>query len=239
MEVNLLTQAVTFGGAVLLGAALGLVYDFFRVLRRRLRLPLLGTVLDLLFWVLVTVGLFLYAILKGGGQLRLYMTVALFLGAVVYFLTLSRPALIFADLVADALTAFFRILVLPVIILARFAKKLKNFSKQHFHYAKKWYSIKLIPEDMEDLTRRASGDPERRRRGADKKGRAAHQDRGAGPSNLYGDNPSESPGPDTGSRTSAGQSAPSGDGADSGQRRFGRRCGKSQRSGAHSRHRKR
>ena len=80
MGVDLLDQALTFLGAAGLGTALGLVYDLFRILRRRVRLPLLGSALDLLFWALVTAGLFLYAIAAGGGQLRIYMVLALFLG---------------------------------------------------------------------------------------------------------------------------------------------------------------
>ena len=56
-------QALTFLGALGLGAGLGLVYDLFRLLRRRVRLPLLGPVLDLLFWVVVTAGLFLLSII--------------------------------------------------------------------------------------------------------------------------------------------------------------------------------
>ena len=71
MEIHLLDQARTFLGAVLLGAGLGVAYDLMRTLRRRVRLPLLGPALDLLFWVLATVGLFLYTILRGGGELRL------------------------------------------------------------------------------------------------------------------------------------------------------------------------
>ena len=84
MGVDLLDQALTFLGAAGLGTALGLVYDLFRILRRRVRLPLLGSALDLLFWALVTAGLFLYAIAAGGGQLRIYMVLALFLGCLLY-----------------------------------------------------------------------------------------------------------------------------------------------------------
>ena len=71
MGVDLLDQALTFLGAAGLGTALGLVYDLFRILRRRVRLPLLGSALDLLFWALVTAGLFLYAIAAGGGDIAI------------------------------------------------------------------------------------------------------------------------------------------------------------------------
>ena len=51
MGIDLWDQALTFAGAAILGMGAGLVYDLMRVLRRRLRLPLLGPVLDFLFWL--------------------------------------------------------------------------------------------------------------------------------------------------------------------------------------------
>ena len=58
----MLAQAADFGGAVVLGAAAGLLYDGMRVIRHRLGLRWLGHVLDALFWLVVTVGLFAYAL---------------------------------------------------------------------------------------------------------------------------------------------------------------------------------
>ena len=40
---------MAFAGAVILGFGVGLLYDLLRLLRGRLRLPLLGAFLDLLF----------------------------------------------------------------------------------------------------------------------------------------------------------------------------------------------
>ena len=60
MTVSVTDQALFFAGALVMGAAVGLLYDAFRILRVRVRLPLLGGVLDLLFWLVVTVALFVY-----------------------------------------------------------------------------------------------------------------------------------------------------------------------------------
>ena len=169
MGVDLLDQALTFLGAAGLGTALGLVYDLFRILRRRVRLPLLGSALDLLFWALVTAGLFLYAIAAGGGQLRIYMVLALFLGAVVYFLALSRPALFLAGLVADGIAFLWKLCTFPLVLLGHVSKKIEKVAKKHFHYGRRWYNIRLIPEEMEDLTRRVAGGGEGARRDQNKK----------------------------------------------------------------------
>ena len=57
MAFSVSGQALLLGGALALGAAVGVLYDAFRVLRVRLPLPLLGGILDLLFWLAVTAGL--------------------------------------------------------------------------------------------------------------------------------------------------------------------------------------
>ena len=73
MTVSVTDQALFFAGALVMGAAVGLLYDAFRILRVRVRLPLLGGVLDLLFWLVVTVALFVYTTTAGSGEVRLYI----------------------------------------------------------------------------------------------------------------------------------------------------------------------
>ena len=54
--------------ALLLGAAAGLLYDLFRIVRARVPLPVLGSVLDLVFWICVTFALFFWSLDAGGGR---------------------------------------------------------------------------------------------------------------------------------------------------------------------------
>ena len=83
MAVSITQQLLALGSAALLGLAVGVLYDCFRILRCRLPLPLLAGLLDLLFWVLVTAALFLHALFLEGGVVRLYMVGAVFAGAVL------------------------------------------------------------------------------------------------------------------------------------------------------------
>ena len=55
MTISVAQQAAALAQAAALGLAVGLLYDLFRVLRVRVALPLLGAVLDLSFWIIVTV----------------------------------------------------------------------------------------------------------------------------------------------------------------------------------------
>ena len=67
MTVDVAAQGAALVQAVLLGLAAGMLYDLFRILRVRVRLPLLGPALDLLFWLTLTVTLFLWSQWAWGG----------------------------------------------------------------------------------------------------------------------------------------------------------------------------
>ena len=113
MTVSVTDQALFFAGALVMGAAVGLLYDAFRILRVRVRLPLLGGVLDLLFWLVVTVALFVYTTTAGSGEVRLYIVAAVLLGAAAYFWLLSRWFLKLgyrlADLVGETYLLFWEV----------------------------------------------------------------------------------------------------------------------------------
>ena len=119
-------QALAFGGAVVLGGALGLVYDLFRLLRRRLGWRALGILLDLLYWPLAVAALFVYVVAAGDGVVRLYLMLGVAAGGILYFLFLSWAALLIGGWIAD-LTAFLWTLILCPV--RWFQKALKNFFK--------------------------------------------------------------------------------------------------------------
>ncbi len=120
---------MAFAGAVILGFGVGLLYDLLRLLRGRLRLPLLGPALDLLFWAAVTAALFLYVIAATGGEVRIYVLMALFGGAVAYFLSLSAWVLSLGNLLADGLASLIRLILLPFRLMGLAQKKNQKFFK--------------------------------------------------------------------------------------------------------------
>ena len=87
MEIPVSAQALTFAQGVLLGLGLCLAYDLLRALRRLL--PQTGFAADALFGLLLTASFLSFALTAGQGQFRLYVFLAVFLTAVLYFLTLS------------------------------------------------------------------------------------------------------------------------------------------------------
>lgn len=122
-------QVLFFTGALGLGVAVGVLYDIFRILRVRLRLPLLGGILDLLFWLVVTAALFLYTVTAGSGEVRGYLVLAVLGGAAAYFWLLSRWFLWLGYRLADFLGLVWGLVTLPLVLLARLGKKSKKTQK--------------------------------------------------------------------------------------------------------------
>lgn len=67
MTADVTAQAWAVVQAIGLGLAAGLLYDLFRVLRVRVHVPLLGPLLDLLFWITLTAVLFVWSQWAWGG----------------------------------------------------------------------------------------------------------------------------------------------------------------------------
>jgi len=88
MILSMSGQMTQFLRAVVLGGALGVIFDLFRVLRRLFRHPwLLTQAEDLLYWLLALAALFLFLVYDH--QVRPFSLLGTFLGILVYFLTFS------------------------------------------------------------------------------------------------------------------------------------------------------
>ena len=72
MSIDTLQQGQALCEALLLGGAMGAAYDLFRILRVRVKIPMLGPALDLLFWLGATGVLFFWSQDAWGGQVRFY-----------------------------------------------------------------------------------------------------------------------------------------------------------------------
>lgn len=72
------------------GAALGLLFDGYRVLSGELRFPRwIIPPLDILYWTVGTIAVFRVLFLSNGGEVRLYVLLALMIGVSFYFALLS------------------------------------------------------------------------------------------------------------------------------------------------------
>lgn len=132
MTISVAQQAAALAQAAALGLAVGLLYDLFRVLRVRVALPLLGAVLDLSFWIIVTVALFVWSQQAWRGEIRLYGIFFLFGGGVLYFWLISTWMLKIGYFLADAAPWCGASLPSPWRRRENCRKKLKNLQKIAF-----------------------------------------------------------------------------------------------------------
>lgn len=104
-------QAYLFIVFSLTGVVIGILFDFFRILRRSLKTSNIITyVEDVLFWILTGV-LILYNIWYfNNGEIRIYMFLGIIMGLLIYMLTLSN---IIVSLFSKILKMLIRILEIP------------------------------------------------------------------------------------------------------------------------------
>ena len=154
MTVDVATQLTSLIQALLLGVSAGVLYDLLRILRVRVRVPLLVHGLDLMFWLVVTAGIFLWSNSAWGGVVRWYGIAFLLLGGVVYFLVASRIILFIGYRLADLTTILWKVATLPLTVTRIILKKIQNFLKNLFQFKVKWYKINHITEEMDAVVRR-------------------------------------------------------------------------------------
>ena len=118
--------------AVLLGGGLGVFYDLLRIIRRRFPVPVLGGVLDFLFWVAATVALFLFSRDAWDGQIRLYGAVFCLLGGAAYFWGVSPLVMGLLFFLTNLAARVLGILTFPGRILGRVFKRFGKFAKTSF-----------------------------------------------------------------------------------------------------------
>lgn len=135
VEVN--TQTTVFLQSLLLGFALGLLYDVFRVLRLAVRHSSLAIFLeDISFFAVCAVLTFLFSLSAVSGRVRVFLVIGEFLGATVYYVTLgvlvmrvSKPLI---RVVKAILRLLYRIFIHPIFCLIRWILRLTHKMEQKF-----------------------------------------------------------------------------------------------------------
>jgi hypothetical protein len=141
MEIAVSGQAAEAALSLALGAAVGIIYDLLRAIRRRLSGKAVTAIADGLFWIICAIGLFLLGFGVGHGRQRIFMTVLAFLGAVLYFLTASRIIFAFWMLVTGGIGIILKFLLAPLGIIKKFLRKILGILKKIFSSWGKWYKI--------------------------------------------------------------------------------------------------
>ena len=111
-------QAWLFLSTVLVGAAIGLFYDIFRIFRKILRHPTAFVQLeDLFFWLVVTAAVFYFMLHRNYGEIRPFTIIGIIVGATLYFATISqwiiKVFVAIINYVIKVIVSVFRIIFTP------------------------------------------------------------------------------------------------------------------------------
>ncbi len=124
-------QAYLFLVFSLTGVILGVLFDFFRVLRKTFKTGDFVTYIeDILYWILAGI-IILYNIwFFNDGEIRVFMILGILMGAIIYCLTLS-PIFIkidyfFMKKIKGVFTLLYNILKIPIEFMINLLKKIKN-----------------------------------------------------------------------------------------------------------------
>jgi len=151
MILSMPGQAWLFVATVGTGAAAGVFFDFFRVLRRAWWHPRwLVHIEDLLFWLVATVLIFYYLLHRNAGEIRPFMLVGMATGAVLYFATVSRwvvhITVTVVKFVEKVIRAMVRIILLPLrlawVFAAPHVKKATDKSSQYLRRVRRYGRIR-------------------------------------------------------------------------------------------------
>ncbi len=124
-------QAYLFGIFVINGILIGLLFDFFRILRKSFKTnDFITYVEDIVFWILTGIILLYSIFLFNNGEIRLFMLIAVLLGLIIYMLSISR----YIIKVNVKIINFFKTIILKIIsiILIPFKYIVKIFRKIFF-----------------------------------------------------------------------------------------------------------
>lgn len=132
-------QIDTFLLLLVIGGALALLFDCYRVTRNALRLRWFATAIgDLLYWLAATAAVFLGLLAGNWGEVRFYAFLALFAGAGLYFRFVSIYAVSILGKAARAVSRLYRffgtvisfVLVRPILTPLRWGGRLLRSSGQ-------------------------------------------------------------------------------------------------------------
>lgn len=122
------TQGQIFILFFVAGICIGLIYDIFRVLRKNFHTSDLITQIEDIIFLVFSGFLVLYSILKfNNGEVRFYLFMAIFLGILLYFLTISKPYVIIINIIVkfckNILIFIIKLIKIPYIFIKKTIKK--------------------------------------------------------------------------------------------------------------------
>lgn len=142
-------QAYLFLVFSLVGALIGLLFDFFRILRKNFKTKdFITYIQDFLFWTLTGL-IILYAIFYfNDGEIRLFMFLGIIMGILLYMLILSnliiKTSSFIINIVKNVINLITKILIYPLKIVFSTLKKIFKQPAMFIYKKIQQYTSKII-----------------------------------------------------------------------------------------------
>lgn len=122
-------QVYIFFSSVIIGAIMGIIFDFFRALRRKGNTKnILVYIQDVLFWLIIAIMIIVSSFIINNGELRGYMLLGYILGAIIYIIIFSKYIKCLFGIIFDFIEKIFSYILLPFekIMTKKLEKNNKN-----------------------------------------------------------------------------------------------------------------
>ena len=150
-------QAYLFGIFIINGILIGLLFDFFRILRKSFKTNDFITYLeDILFWILTGIILLYSIFIFNNGEIRLFMFLAVLLGIIIYIMSISSYIIKLNVRIINCfkiiIIKIFNIMSIPFTYIIKILRKIFfrpisfiiiNIKKFSINYSKKLFSKKI------------------------------------------------------------------------------------------------
>lgn len=114
----------------IVGTIIGLIFDLFRVIRKCFKTPDSITLLEDLIFISISGSLIIYGIIIiNNGEIRLFLFLAIFLGMLIYFLTISN---LYVIILYEIVNLCKKILKMPLLCLKKLYKYTITLIKKDF-----------------------------------------------------------------------------------------------------------
>ena len=126
------------------GMLIGILFDFFRVLRKTYKtLDVITYIEDILFWILTGILIIYNILFFNDGEIRLFMILGIIIGALLYTLTISYFVIKIINfimskikIITTFLCKIIKKIVEIIINFTKFLKKLFNFENKKGDFEK-------------------------------------------------------------------------------------------------------
>lgn len=130
MKVAVAEQVIWFGQSIVLGVLLAIIYDCFRIFRIAVKSTVVAVFIeDILFFAIYGIMTFLFMLEVSQGQIRLFIIIGEFIGAVLYRYTISTPIMAILKVIVNTIKKIvivaYRWIIKPIYqIISKVAKKI-------------------------------------------------------------------------------------------------------------------